>query len=287
MLERERQRLAVGARAQRVGVLDQLLERDRHRRRWRPGRSRGLAESSPAAARQREGAVHSGGRDRTTVSAASPAVEITFAVVDAVYSRASPARRRRTRRRAERQRQRRPGRSRPRRRWSTCTGSRRASPRPSRISVRPRRAVGDVLQAEAPQLRVHGRDADGVRGAGHRCVALTRTAGTTPPAARRGRREARQERLAGQRERPAERRLRRRSSARSPRPPSSPGWPRALAPIQYCRKSLDTCTQFSSWPIGALRLRVRAALRACPGSARAGCRRTPTTRPAARAGRRR
>src|SRR3954468_6794531 len=25
---------------------------------------------------------------------------------------------------------------------------------------------------------------------------------------------------------------------------------RALAPIQYCMKSLDVCTQFSSWPIG-------------------------------------
>ena len=82
--QRERQRLAVRARAQRVGRADVLPERDRHRvvgDRRGPGR---LRERDLQRLRQRERAVDQVAGIARRVSVASPAVEITLASVVAV-----------------------------------------------------------------------------------------------------------------------------------------------------------------------------------------------------------
>ena len=100
--QRERERLAVGARAQRVVGLDELRELERSRRRWTPGRSRSagsavlptLLYAVPVLAALRARAWSGSGRTNVpltrwpvptedgsdTLSSASPAVEITFAV---------------------------------------------------------------------------------------------------------------------------------------------------------------------------------------------------------------
>ena len=83
--ERERQRLASSAGAQRVGGADVLLERDRHRGRWTPGRSTlRLARTRPAAAPGARTRRWSGGRDRSPSAPRRRRWRSTLAVVDAV-----------------------------------------------------------------------------------------------------------------------------------------------------------------------------------------------------------
>ena len=211
-------------------------------------------------------------------------------VVDAVYSRATAgAKAPKERRRAERQRERR------RHRAAHAAGRRCVYGFDAEVASGPRRTSAARVARSAtfsrpkPHSSVSvGRDADGGRRARHQvrrpcdanCGKLAAGSAAEVGVKRR------QERLAGQRRTtPRERRLAGDRAARS-RPPRVVACvgPRVRAqPVLHeVVGDVHAVLELADRPG---RGRVRAALRQCPGSARAGCRSTATTRPGARAGR--
>ena len=227
--QRERQRLAVRARTQRVVGLDELAELQRHRvvgdrpapreQVQRRGREPTLLYAVPVLAALRARACSGSGRMNVpltrwpvpnelgsdTLSSASPAVEITFAVVEAMYVLRDAGReRRRTAPAGRASATAWRARCRRRRRRRSSRTSRAAGPGAGgvagrgRVQVRQRvlerrRALGprrDALEAEAPQQRVLGRDAralgeaDGAARDPRRVVLGARRAAGRPPTGR-------------------------------------------------------------------------------------------------------